>query len=117
VEGGKPADAQGDLTELVEGDVQVADGAGDGVEWECGELVVRELQDRENGGPLWDVGDILQLVVGEIQLLQTGQLQQRAGDLFQVVVLEIQLDYLQEVCREYKWKCTYKQYIVTLKNS
>ena len=63
------ANAERDAAELVEGDVEVAYGAGDCVEWERGELVVGELEDGEHGGPLGDIRDLLQVVVGEVQLL------------------------------------------------
>ena len=49
-----------------------------------GELVVREVEHSEAGGPLRDV---YEFVVGEIQLTEAWQLKDAAGNVLEFIVL------------------------------
>ena len=88
------ADAHGNETELIAADIQGQNFRGNCIQRHAGELVVGEIQHGEAGGPLGDVGQVLQLVVGEVELLETGQLQDAVGDGGQLVVLKIQFHNL-----------------------
>ena len=94
MEGGERADAQGNGTEGIVAEVQVANGWSNSVERHCGELVVREVEHSEAGGPLRDVWNFRELVVREVQLTEARQLKDAAGNDLEFVVLQVKLHNL-----------------------
>ena len=59
---GEGANAEGHIAELILGQIEGADGRSYNVEWQVIELVIREIENREAGGPLCHIRDIGELV-------------------------------------------------------
>ena len=94
MESGERADAEGNGTEGVVAEVQVANGRSDSVERHRSELVVREVEHSEAGGPLRDIWNFCELVVGEVQLTEAWQLKDAPRNDLEVVVLQVKLHNL-----------------------
>ena len=55
-------------------EVQVVNGRSNSIGRHCGELVVREVELTEEGGPFGDIWNFSELVMGEVQLTEAWQL-------------------------------------------
>ena len=75
-------------------EVQAANGWSDSIERHHGELVVREVEHSEAGGPLRDIWNFHELVVREVQLTEAWQLKDAAGNDLEFIVLQVKLHNL-----------------------
>ena len=72
-------------------EVQVANGRSDSIGRHGGEVVVREVQLSEAGGPLRHVWNFCEFVVGKIQLTEARQLKDAARNVDKFVALQVEL--------------------------
>ena len=59
---GEGANTERHIAELILGQIEGVDGWSYNVEWQVVELVIREIKNREAGGPLchiWDIGELV----------------------------------------------------------